>query len=203
MRDRAVEIEEGDGHGAHVTNVRAATIRHNCAAPLATLLPTLPRNDNTSGENAMSDRFRFIPPLVAKAMVIGFLIVLLLVPLGQVESLVGERVGMRQTAAQRVAESWGGVADHGRCAARDSGRDHARRRRTDRGRARDAAHRDRRATCCTCCRTRSRSMPSADLTTRARRSLRNAGLHRARADRRRIRESRLRAPAAGASRAAR
>jgi len=57
----------------------------------------------------MSDRFRFIPPLLAKALVIGFLIVVLLVPLAQVENLVGERVGMRQTAAQRVAESWGGV----------------------------------------------------------------------------------------------
>jgi len=57
----------------------------------------------------MAERFRFIPPLVGKALVIAFLIVLLLVPLGQVESLVGERVGMRQTAATRVAESWGGV----------------------------------------------------------------------------------------------
>jgi inner membrane protein len=57
----------------------------------------------------MTERFRFIPPLAGKALVIGFLIVLLLVPLGQVESLVGERVGMRQTAAMRVAESWGGV----------------------------------------------------------------------------------------------
>jgi inner membrane protein len=57
----------------------------------------------------MAERFRFIPPLVGKALVIGFLIVLLLVPLGQVESLVGERVGMRQTAAMRVAESLGGA----------------------------------------------------------------------------------------------
>ena len=57
----------------------------------------------------MSERFRFIPPLVGKALVIGILIVLLLVPLSQVESLVGERVAMRQTAALRVAESWGGA----------------------------------------------------------------------------------------------
>jgi len=57
----------------------------------------------------MSERFRFIPPLLAKVLVIGFLIVMLLVPLAQVENLVGERVGMRQTAAQRVAESWGGI----------------------------------------------------------------------------------------------
>ncbi|MEO8018573.1 MAG: cell envelope integrity protein CreD [Pseudomonadota bacterium] len=57
----------------------------------------------------MSERFRFIPPLLAKALVIGFLIVVLLVPLAQVESLVDERVGSRQEAAQRVAASWGGM----------------------------------------------------------------------------------------------
>ncbi len=57
----------------------------------------------------MSERFRFIPPLLAKAIVVGFLIVALLVPLSQVESLVTERVGMRQTVAQKVAESWGGI----------------------------------------------------------------------------------------------
>ena len=57
----------------------------------------------------MSEKFRFIPPLLAKVLVIGFLVVMLLVPLAQVENLVGERVGMRQMAAQRVAESWGGV----------------------------------------------------------------------------------------------
>ena len=34
---------------------------------------------------------------------------LLLVPIAQVEQLVGERVGMRDAAAQRVAESWGGA----------------------------------------------------------------------------------------------
>ena len=57
----------------------------------------------------MAERYRFIPPLAGKALVIGVLIVLLLIPLSQVESLVGERVGMRQTAAMRVGESWGGV----------------------------------------------------------------------------------------------
>lgn len=57
----------------------------------------------------MSERFRFIPPLLAKVLVIGFLVVVLLVPLAQVENLVGERIGMRLTAAQRVAESWGGI----------------------------------------------------------------------------------------------
>jgi inner membrane protein len=52
---------------------------------------------------------RFIPPLLGKALVIGGLIVLLLVPIANVESLVGERVGMRQAAADRVAASWGGA----------------------------------------------------------------------------------------------
>jgi inner membrane protein len=52
---------------------------------------------------------RFIPPLLSKAMVIGFLVVLLLIPLGRMESLVGERVDMRREAAQRVAESFGGA----------------------------------------------------------------------------------------------
>jgi inner membrane protein len=56
----------------------------------------------------MSGLRRFIPPLLGKALVIGALMFLLLVPLGQVESLVGERVSMRETAAARVAESWGG-----------------------------------------------------------------------------------------------
>jgi inner membrane protein len=70
--------------------------------------PDTSRIDNMIGERAMSERFRFIPPLFGKVLVIGFLIILLLVPLARVEDLVGERVGMRQTAAQRVAESWGG-----------------------------------------------------------------------------------------------
>ena len=53
--------------------------------------------------------FRFIPPLFGKAVVIGFLLVLLLLPLAQVENLVSERVGMRGEAATRVAQSWGGA----------------------------------------------------------------------------------------------
>jgi inner membrane protein len=56
---------------------------------------------------------RFIPPLLAKALMIGFLVILLLVPIARLESLVGERVGMRQEAAQRVAESWGGAQTTG------------------------------------------------------------------------------------------
>jgi inner membrane protein len=71
--------------------------------------PDTSRIDNTIGERAMSERFRFIPPLFGKVLVIGFLIIVLLIPLSQVEDLVGERVGMRATAAQRVAESWGGA----------------------------------------------------------------------------------------------
>jgi inner membrane protein len=56
----------------------------------------------------MSERRRFIPPLLAKAVIIGVLVLVLLVLISQVEGLVGERVAMRQTAAARVAESWGG-----------------------------------------------------------------------------------------------
>src|SRR5688572_25466567 len=86
-----------------------ATIRHNCAATVTALHPRLRASTTLSGEKAMSERFRFIPPLFGKLLVIGFLIIVLLVPLAQVEDLVGERVGMRATAAQRVAESWGGA----------------------------------------------------------------------------------------------
>jgi inner membrane protein len=53
-------------------------------------------------------RFPFLPPLFSKALVIGFIVILLLMLLAQVEDLVTERVGMRQMAAARVAESWGG-----------------------------------------------------------------------------------------------
>jgi inner membrane protein len=57
----------------------------------------------------MPDIRRFIPPLLGKAVVMGGLILLLLVPISHVESLVRERVGLRQQAAARVAESWGGA----------------------------------------------------------------------------------------------
>ena len=57
----------------------------------------------------MSGRFRILSPLVTKTLVMGFLIAVLLLPIGQVENLVGERVGMRDTAAARVAETWGGA----------------------------------------------------------------------------------------------
>ncbi len=57
----------------------------------------------------MSERFRFIPPLAGKAVVIGLLVLLLLILVSRVESLVGERVQMRSMAAQRVTESWGGA----------------------------------------------------------------------------------------------
>jgi inner membrane protein len=61
----------------------------------------------------MNERRRWIPPLVSKLLVIGVLVVLLLIPIGMVSSLVGERVNMRQTAAARVAESWGGAQTTG------------------------------------------------------------------------------------------
>ncbi len=49
-----------------------------------------------------------IPPLLGKALLVGALIIVLLVPIAQVDDLVSERVGMRENAAARVAESWGG-----------------------------------------------------------------------------------------------
>ena len=52
---------------------------------------------------------RFVPPLISKALIIAVLVVVLLILIGRVEGLVGERVGMRSTAAARVAESWGGA----------------------------------------------------------------------------------------------
>lgn len=56
----------------------------------------------------MQERFRFMPPLLGKALVILVLVGLLLGLVGQVEQVVGERVSMRDAAAQRVAQSWGG-----------------------------------------------------------------------------------------------
>jgi inner membrane protein len=56
----------------------------------------------------MSELRRIFPPLLIKALTIGFVTILLLILIAQVEDLVGERVSVRETAAARVAESWGG-----------------------------------------------------------------------------------------------
>jgi inner membrane protein len=56
----------------------------------------------------MPELRRIFPPLLVKALTIGFVTILLLVLIAQVEDLVGERVSVRETAAARVAESWGG-----------------------------------------------------------------------------------------------
>lgn len=61
----------------------------------------------------MPDVRKWISPLFGKAVVVGGLIVMLLIPLANVESLVRERGNMRDAAAQRVAESWGGVQTTG------------------------------------------------------------------------------------------
>jgi inner membrane protein len=58
---------------------------------------------------AVPDIRKWISPLFGKVVVVGGLIVLLLIPLGNVASLVHERGAMRDAAARRVAESWGGV----------------------------------------------------------------------------------------------
>ena len=56
-----------------------------------------------------------IPPLLARALLVGALIILLLVPIAQVDHLVSERVGMRENAAARVSESWGGPRPPAAC----------------------------------------------------------------------------------------
>ena len=57
----------------------------------------------------MSERRRFIPPLLGKTLVVGSVAVLLLILIAREEGLVGERVGMREQARARVQESWGGA----------------------------------------------------------------------------------------------
>lgn len=56
----------------------------------------------------MSEKRRFFHPLLVKALTIGFVGLLLLILIAQVEGLVSERVNERMTARARVAESWGG-----------------------------------------------------------------------------------------------
>lgn len=48
-------------------------------------------------------------PLLGKALAIGGLTLVLLMPLAQLRGLISERTGMRELATQRVAEGWGGV----------------------------------------------------------------------------------------------
>jgi inner membrane protein len=56
---------------------------------------------------------RFWSPLFGKALTIGGLTLVLLMPLGQLRDLVSERSGMREVATQKVAEGWGGVQSVG------------------------------------------------------------------------------------------
>lgn len=55
----------------------------------------------------------WISPLFGKAVVVGGLIILLLVPLSSVERVMDERSDMRLQARQRVAETWGGAQTTG------------------------------------------------------------------------------------------
>ena len=48
-------------------------------------------------------------PLLGKALAIGGLTLVLLMPLSQLRDLLGERAGMRELATERVAEGWGGL----------------------------------------------------------------------------------------------
>src|SRR5688572_28376444 len=46
--------------------------------------------------------------VTAKAVLIGVIVLLLLIPLAMLRSVVTERAGLREQAYQRVAEGWGG-----------------------------------------------------------------------------------------------
>ncbi len=46
--------------------------------------------------------------MTAKAVLIGVIVVLLLIPLAMLRGVVTERAGLREQAYQRVAEGWGG-----------------------------------------------------------------------------------------------
>ena len=109
MGDGAVEIEDGDGHARRCYRTARCHDSPQLRRANGHFASGHSAHCNSDRGERDAERFRFIPPLLGKALVIGVLIVLLLVPIAQVESLVGERVGMRQTAAMRVAESWGGA----------------------------------------------------------------------------------------------
>lgn len=51
---------------------------------------------------------RFGRSVTWKGLTIGFIVLLLLVPLSMLESLVSERAGLRERTYQRVAQGWGG-----------------------------------------------------------------------------------------------
>lgn len=51
---------------------------------------------------------RMLGSVTAKAVLIGVIVVLLLVPLAMLSSVVSERAGLREQAYQKVAEGWGG-----------------------------------------------------------------------------------------------
>jgi inner membrane protein len=63
----------------------------------------------TRWSRSVPDVRKWISPLFGKAVVVGGLIILLLIPLANVEDLVHERGAMRDAAARRVGESWGGA----------------------------------------------------------------------------------------------
>jgi inner membrane protein len=56
---------------------------------------------------------RFWNPLSGKALAIGGLTLVLLMPLGQLRDLITERSGMREFATVKVAEGWGGTQSIG------------------------------------------------------------------------------------------
>jgi inner membrane protein len=56
---------------------------------------------------------RFWSPLLGKALTIGALTLVLLMPLGQLRDLTSERSGMRELAREKVAAGWGGLQSVG------------------------------------------------------------------------------------------
>jgi inner membrane protein len=56
---------------------------------------------------------RFWNPLLGKALAIGGLTLVLLMPLAQLRDLIFERSGMREVATTKVAEGWGGTQSIG------------------------------------------------------------------------------------------
>ena len=52
---------------------------------------------------------RISNPLLAKALAIAGLTLVLLIPLGQLRDLIGERSGIREQATRKVAQGWGDV----------------------------------------------------------------------------------------------
>jgi inner membrane protein len=79
------------------------------AAPLSQFCDRTCRRQNTQGSTNMAVRLWSSANPTAKALLIGFIILLLLIPLSQLRSLVSERAALRDEAYAKVAQGWGGT----------------------------------------------------------------------------------------------